>query len=447
MVHYHLRYILILTLFWGADGAYGFLLDINPHAFARDEPVPIYVNVLTSIRTHIPYDYYMYLPTCLPKGIALSRASNIGGLLMGDRIKPSPYGDFLVLRNVTCEIMCSGQLNSVIQQRFMRSAIIRRYRVNLLMDGLPLAEANGDSKFEIGIPLGYTLNDMYYINNHLHFTITYVVETVPSGSGSNKKRYRILSFVADPFSVDHGAKTSCTYPGEHSQSTPLSASSNNISWSYSVTWIESKEPWSTRWDLYLSVHKEKIHWYAIVNSTLLVVFLTVVVAALLIRVVRRDLRNVNDIEDEFEYMEDIGWKLLARDVFRPPPKGWLLAGLTGSGIQLLGMFFTVVLFASLGFFSPQSRGSLFTALLACFALLGVAGGYVSARFLKLWGLTKWQYVFLTGTIVPGWAFTIFLIINTVVWSQSSSAAVPFPSLASLIAIWFFVSIAVTPREK
>lgn len=33
-------------------------------------------------------------------------------------------------------------------------------------------------------------------------------------------------------------------------------------------------------------------------------------------------------------MEETGWKLVHGDVFRPPPKAWLLTSFVGSGVQI-----------------------------------------------------------------------------------------------------------------
>ncbi|CBH13208.1 endosomal integral membrane protein, putative [Trypanosoma brucei gambiense DAL972] len=418
------------------------LPSINPHAFARNEVVPIEVNVLTSLRTHLPYDYYKALPTCRPKEPISKKSNNIGGSLMGDRIKTSPYENIRLLSNVSCSVVCEKGVDKDKQTRFLKKAIEKNYRINLLMDGLPLAEASGNNNFVMGVPLGFMRDGRSYVNNHIHFTISYTPDNVKQNGGEEK--YRILTFVAEASSVAHKSEAPCAQPLDGhlaSNTAPLPADTDRIIWSYGVSWIESKEKWSTRWDIYLSVHKEKTHWYSIMNSTLLVIFLTIVIAVLLVRIVRRDLGKLADVDiDETEYLDDIGWKLLCRDVFRPPPNGWLLACFTGAGVQLLGMSFTVVVFATMGFFSPQNRGSLFTALLVCFALLGVTGGYVSARLLKLWNRTKWMYVFLTGTIVPASSFAIFFVVNLLVWSQSSSAAVPFSSVALVVCIWFFVSL-------
>ncbi|ORC85154.1 putative endosomal integral membrane protein [Trypanosoma theileri] len=437
--------VLIIALIIGVREASAVSLpNVHPQSFSKDEIVPIQVNVLTSIRTHLPYDYYNVFPTCLPKAPIGGKSGNIGGVLMGDRIKSSPYENVRLLHNVTCEKICEKEIANEKQRKFLIKAIKAKYRINLLLDGLPLAEVNEKNEYVIGIPLGYVHNDIMYVYNHIHFTIKYTVEEVQTTSGDVVTKYRILSFVGEPYSYEHQPEHGCEIPLNKetiSSSRPLSALKDRITWSYGVTWIRSDDKWSSRWDVYLNVHRHNIHWYSIINSTFFVAFLTILIAATMIRVVRRDLSKISGIDlDENDAPEDSGWKLLNRDVFRPPPNGWILACFTGTGVQLIGMACTVLIFASLGFFSPQSRGSLFTAVLVCFAFLGLYAGYTSARLLKLWNATKWKYVFATGTIIPGLAFGTFFIINLLVWSQSSSGAVPFFSLTVIMGMWFFINI-------
>lgn len=54
---------------------------------------------------------------------------------------------------------------------------------------------------------------------------------------------------------------------------------------------------------------------------------------------------------------------------------------------------------------------------------------------------KWKSnVMLTSFVFPGVIFTIFFLLNLVLWSQESSAAIPFGTLVALASLWFFVSV-------
>ena len=88
--------------------------------------------------------------------------------------------------------------------------------------------------------------------------------------------------------------------------------------SYTVRFEESKLRWASRWDLYLYMQTEDhIHWFSIINSALVVLFLTGIVAHILQRTIRKDLDKYN-MEAKEEAVEESGWKQTHGDVFRSP---------------------------------------------------------------------------------------------------------------------------------
>lgn len=96
--------------------------------------------------------------------------------------------------------------------------------------------------------------------------------------------------------------------------------------------------WASRWDVYLQMTDANIHWFSIINSVVVVLFLTGIITTIIIRTLRRDIARYNNMEDSAEEaLEESGWKLLHGDVFRPPRYPRLFASLIGSGIQILGM--------------------------------------------------------------------------------------------------------------
>ena len=70
-------------------------------------------------------------------------------------------------------------------------------------------------------------------------------------------------------------------------------------------------------------------------------------------------------------------------MFRPHTNPSLLSVYVGSGMQLIGMAVVTMIFAVLGFLSPANRGGLMTAILLLFVVMGIFGGYYSARLYKL----------------------------------------------------------------
>ena len=81
---------------------------------------------------------------------------------------------------------------------------------------------------------------------------------------------------------------------------------------------ESDVKWASRWDTYLLMTDDQIHWFSIVNSLMIVLFLSGMVAMIMLRTLYRDISRYNQLETEEEAQEETGWKLVHGDVFRPP---------------------------------------------------------------------------------------------------------------------------------
>jgi uncharacterized membrane-anchored protein YhcB (DUF1043 family) len=53
--------------------------------------------------------------------------------------------------------------------------------------------------------------------------------------------------------------------------------------------------WASRWDLYLSMTNETVHWFSIINSLVMVLLIGAILARILLRTVQQDLEScVND---------------------------------------------------------------------------------------------------------------------------------------------------------
>merc|ERR1719254_459546 len=156
-----------------------------------------------------------------------------------------------------------------------------------------------------------------------------------------------------------------------------------IVYTYDVQWIESDVRWASRWDAYLKMTGGQIHWFAILNSLMILLFLSGMVAMILLRTLHRDITKYNELATAEEAKEETGWKLVHGDVFRKPRHSKLLAVSVGSGMQVLGMSVVTLVFAVLGLLSPAHRGSLLQSMMLLFTLMGVLAGYTSARFCKV----------------------------------------------------------------
>lgn len=66
-----------------------------------------------------------------------------------------------------------------------------------------------------------------------------------------------------------------------------------------------------------------------------------------------------------EEQEEVGWKYLHGDIFRPPPYLGCFAAAIGTGTQVLVMAVFVFALALVGVFYPYNRGALLVAFVVC----------------------------------------------------------------------------------
>jgi len=223
-----------------------------------------------------------------------------------------------------------------------------------------------------------------------------------------------------------------------------------VIWTYDVIWEQSSIRWASRWDVYLSMNQrydDDVHWFSIINSLLIVLFLTGMVAMIMLRTLHKDLTRYNRVpteEEKAEEREETGWKLVHGDVFRPPQWPMIFSVTVGTGLQTFLMTVITITFAAVGFLSPANRGSLMIALLLLFVVMGIFAGYNSARTYKMFNGKQWQRcTLLTAFLYPGAIFGIIFVLNLVVWAEGSANAIPFGSLCAVLALWFGISVPLT----
>lgn len=474
--------VLLVCLISRCSGFY--LPGVAPRDYAAGETIPVKVIKLDSIKTQLPYDYYQ-LPFCKPDYVELV-GENLGEVLSGDKIETSMYSVMMKV-DESCQIICRRTYNDDEMKKFAEM-IEQEYRVNWLLDNLPAATKyytaalpSDDTKeqyvqhYEKGFALGFVGHQdvvnsepgVKYLNNHLRLIVFYH-EDIRSFDG-----YRVVGFEVEAYSVAHRVEgewiepqtgevvsaalqknklSTCNPPADsqvkvHPQRvSDFKAAENDpdktIIFTYDVHWEKSALKWALRWDLYLKMTDSKIHWFSIINSIMIVLFLSGMVAVIMLRILHRDLTRYNNEQiSEEEQKEETGWKLIHGDVFRPPNHGNWLAVLVGTGVQVFGMTLVTLLFAALGFLSPANRGGLMTALLLLFVFMGIFSGYYSTRIYKMFQLTEWKRnTLITALFFPGIMFTIFFILNLFVWGEKSSGAVPFGTLVALLVLWLGISV-------
>merc|ERR1719217_1959294 len=396
------------------DAAVGFYLPgVAPREFQDGERVEVKVNKLTSTMTQLPYDYYR-LPFCKPPEIKYF-AENLGEVLHGSMIQNSAYE--LYAQKSDFKVLCKVTLKQK-ESRVFAKRIKEDYRVQMIMDNLPAAtrliselpDGKTVTMYDRGYRLGFmgakefpgTTPGTPYLNNHLRFIVKYHKDEKFEGA-------RIVGFEVEAFSVLHKYKGTW---GKDAQLTsvplspdlppqPVTEGPGEYIFTYDVTWEESAIRWASRWDLYLYMGDDQIHWFSILNSLAIVLLLTGIVAMIMMRTLRRDLNRYNSVEEKEELAEESGWKLVHADVLRPPSLPLLLCASIGTGSQLLGMSLISIVCAMLGFLSPANRGGLLSATLLLFVLMGVPAGYFSSNTYKSLKGTEWKVATITtATLYP-----------------------------------------------
>ncbi|OAE22979.1 hypothetical protein AXG93_2717s1090 [Marchantia polymorpha subsp. ruderalis] len=435
--------LMLLLLLCGETATAFYLPGVAPHDFAEGADVLVKVNKITSIKTQLPYEYYS-LDYCKPDVID-NVAENLG--------------EFKMKESQLCKFVCHKKSVSEKAAKDFKEKIDEEYRVNMILDNLPVAvlrtkdEDDIPKMYERGFPVGFhaafegSTEEKYYIYNHLSFTVLYHKDD-ESDSG------RIVGFEVMPYSVAHEVdkwennvpKLSTCNPNTKqyvSQVQPPQeiSAGKDVIFTYDVEFKQSDVKWASRWDSYLYMSDDQIHWFSIINSLMIVLFLSGMVAMIMMRTLHRDISKYNQLETQDEAQEETGWKLVHGDVFRPPSNAGLLCVYVGTGVQFFGMTLVTMIFAVLGFLSPANRGGLMTAMLLLWVFMGLFAGYSSARLYKMFKGTDWKLNTLkTAFMFPGLVFVIFFVLNALIWGEKSSGAVPFGTMFALVFLWFGISV-------
>ncbi|KAK5853550.1 hypothetical protein PBY51_014693 [Eleginops maclovinus] len=461
-----LRWLLGAALLARAAGFY--LPGLAPVSFCEsgNEQVPdckptieLFVNRLDSVESVLPYEYTAF-DFCSEE--KMKRPSeNLGQVLFGERIEPSPY-KFEFKKDAVCQSVCNrtydtSKPSDKSKLEFLKKGMLLNYQHHWIVDNMPVTwcyDVEDEQKFcNPGFPIGcyvteagrakdacvvnsnFNEKDSFYIFNHVDITIHFhIVEHEQLGA-------RLVAAKVEPKSFQ---SSDCSGGPKFLKNKQTGLF--DIKYTYSIKFKEDKTiRWASRWDYILeSMPHTNIQWFSIMNSLVIVLFLSGMVAMIMLRTLHKDIARYNQMDSVEDAQEEFGWKLVHGDVFRPPRKGMLLSVFLGSGTQLSIMTFITLFFACLGFLSPANRGALMTCAVVLWVLLGTPAGYVAARLYKSFGGEKWKTnVLLTAFLCPGVVFADFFVMNLILWGEGSSAAMPFGTLVAILALWFCISVPLT----
>eukprot|EP01060_Flectonema_neradi_P014826 TRINITY_DN2148_c1_g2_i1.p1 TRINITY_DN2148_c1_g2~~TRINITY_DN2148_c1_g2_i1.p1 ORF type:complete len:630 (+),score=67.45 TRINITY_DN2148_c1_g2_i1:185-2074(+) len=411
-----------------------------------------FVNSLTSVDAIIPFEFYD-LKYCQPKEKNELKGLGLGMMLRGDHVEQSLY-EFEILVNSTCKkVGCSegeDTLSSEDVKKFDRY-IHGGYRANMILDNLPMI-ATEEARYKAtknfcvndrnpqrstpevrGAAIGGCEGDRAFINNHFSFIIHY--------NKLKGKGIFVVGFEVIPSSHN---SDSCIADADRVYIKTLEGG-GKVPWTYSVTWIEKPDAqWVTRWDYYLSTSEAdtdaRSHWIKITQSLIVMLCLSALVVVIISRTLHLDFNRYNSPDNDEELQEEVGWKLVHADVFRPPSHPHLFAGVIGTGVQLIGMTLTVLGAAILGFLSPAFRGASITSGIFLFVLMAFFNGYVTGLMQMMFGIRSWRSAVLSGVVFPGFVFTVWVFCECMLAWRGAATAVPLSTILFIIVLWFGVCI-------
>lgn len=440
---------------------------VAPVNYAKNDAIDTYVDLVDSRKTPIPYEYYDVpgLGCVDPPSLQGRKRTrkNLGSRLQGHDPQLAPY-KFNVLEKKGCTVVCRADLNSK-ELRFLRMLVSRQYRVQLSLDQLPVLMRSPEYNYAVrGFPLGFQAPPQFealkageiYAFNHFKFIVTY--------NEQEDGTVRIVGFDVQPYSIQHdtssiGAKGTVdettqlpTCKGDPVENDPTKyvalrlngPSPLTLTYSYEVEWKSSDLLWQDRYDiLLLSAPDDDLHYFSIVNSLMIVLFLTGAISTILIRTLRKDIAIYNEMDslDDGAGAEETGWKLVHGDVFRPPQSGSMaLAVMVGTGAQIGVAFGLSMLLAMTKIVNPVQKGQTLTALILLYVLCGSMAGYVSARVYKFTDSKAWKLnVLLTATALPGALVVVFSFLNIFLTAVGAATAVSFWTILVLFLLWVCVA--------
>ncbi|RMX59651.1 hypothetical protein pdam_00010475 [Pocillopora damicornis] len=274
-----------------------YLPGIAPIDYEKGEKLEVKAVKMTSIKTQLPFEYYS-IPICKPDNLQY-KPENLGEVLRGDRIVNTLY-EIRMAQNKGCTLLCKQTTVNAEQSTKLSKLISDEYHVHMVIDNLPVATKfvleTGQVQYDHGFKLGFTREKETYLNNHLMMVLKY--HTYDNAT------FRVVGFEVHTKSVATDAiaveanSNKCSFLSDKPSNLQITPNQDNaVVLTYSVAWVASEIVWASRWDTYLAMSDVQIHWFAIVNSVVIVLFLSGIVSMIMIRTLRRDIARYNKEEE------------------------------------------------------------------------------------------------------------------------------------------------------
>lgn len=217
-----------------------------------------------------------------------------------------------------------------------------------------------------------------------------------------------------------------------------------LNFTYSAVWYTTAKAFKDRTMRYLDpkFFEHKVHWFSIVNSFMMCLFLCAVVGIILMKTLKKDFARLaasdEAANDGYDTGDDSGWKQISGDVFRQPSNLAAFTVVYATGCHVIFTVFIVLIFSMLNSYYAQ-RGATAGAFVISYLVTVIAGGFEGGRIYRLYGGQHWKKTMIQQAVfMPSLVFTSFLVINTTAVVYRSTMTVPFKTIFIVIVLFFLL---------
>ncbi|CAL1148391.1 unnamed protein product [Cladocopium goreaui] len=435
----------------------------DTHAYKMGEDVVVWTDKVGPYNN--PQETYEYstLGLCELEGddIAVEQGElSIGETLEGHAFFSSPRLDIHFGQNKPQTPLCNMRLKDE-QAKALATMINDNYWYQLYIDDLPIWAFVGEhSKFAVDV----SRFSMMYRDNNKSLQM-------PSGSAppvpkqlKGKPLPRI--YTHRHFTLFYNNDQIIEVDMEPSSPWPIYAGAP-LNFSYTVLWFPTNKEFKDRTNRYLDpkFFEHKVHWFSIVNSFMLCLFLCAVVAIILMKTLKQDFTRYSASEaEELENLDGVGdesgWKQVNGDVFRKPDHLAIFTVVYASGCHLACTVFIVLIFAICNSYYA-SRGATAGSFVIAYLCTVIVGGYEGGRIFRMFGgqqwkrtssgndwltllsdflLIDWRTMVYQCLFMPGVVFMSFVVINTTAIFYRATMTVPFKTIFIIIVLFLAVCV-------
>ncbi|KAL4442198.1 hypothetical protein ABPG74_009216 [Tetrahymena malaccensis] len=428
-------FLLVLAIATTAVTCYS-IPGVSSQQYQQNQEIKVYALQLESLQSMIPYafeDHYRFFKT-EEQDLSLTEQ------LLGQKKVLLPTIEFRFLNDTSCTKFGEGKFRSSDVKKF-QYLIDNAYTYDLIIDNLPAVLENQNS-----IPVGQKITSggsyRYEIYNHFKFVVEYNKNNIVGFNLTQSVNGYLLN------TTSNDTFPSCGLGSENL--IELDSRDQNLTqdmpihFTYEVIYVKNElKTQASRWDRYKQQEGETVHWNNILCSFGVNVSLSALIYFILKRILNKDFANYEKVNQNDE--DDMGWKQLKSDVFRPPGNPIVLASMVGVGLQLAIMLILTVFFIALYYLAEQYRTEKFLeALIILYVITGLISGYYSARYYKMMSGVYWiRSTLLTSVLLPGLGTLIFFEIEFSYLIEDSTNAYGFGTIFKLFFIWFAVQIPLT----